>query len=94
MRALRRETHTGMCRDGEEPASQGTSAFETTNTLPRAEQRLLQRIVGIRHATEQSITMGMERGSLRSNQPLKGTLVTSAGGFDQLRFFSRVHGAT
>jgi hypothetical protein len=92
MRAPRCEADARVCRDGEEPAAEGTSPFKTADPLPRSEQRLLQRIIGIRDAPEQAIAMGVERSPLRGDQLLKRSLVASSGGVDQPSFVAPFHG--
>ena len=55
-----RQAHIG--RDGEEPRSGRTRIAQAGSTAPSAQERVLQRIIGVVHRAEHPVAMRMEFG--------------------------------
>jgi hypothetical protein len=79
----------GVRRDLVEPGAERAPALELRECAPGAQQRLLQGILCVRRRAEHPVTVGVELGAVRADQPAVGILVTTPGGRQQLALAAR-----
>jgi len=60
-----------VCRDPVEPGTEWRTRLKPIDSPPRAEQRLLQRVVGVVDLTEQPVAMQVMATAMRSDQSAK-----------------------
>ena len=77
------EPQAGVGRDRVEPRAQRAAALEPRQPAPRAEQRLLQRVLGVLDRAEHPVAVGVQLGAVRRDEPLEGGLVAAARGVEQ-----------
>src|SRR5690606_12859856 len=78
LRALRGKAQGSVRRDRVQPRAQRAPSLETSQPLPRSEQRLLQRIVRIRHRAEQAVAVRVERAAVLRDELIEGAALPAA----------------
>jgi hypothetical protein len=66
-----------------QPGAKRASPLEPRQPPPGAEQRLLQRVLGVRHRAEHAVAVGLEREAIRLDELAECLLVAPTGGFEQ-----------
>ena len=74
----------GVGRDRYQPRAQQAVVLEAQQAAPRAQQRVLERVLGVVHGAEHPV-VGVELGVVRVEQALEGALVAVASGVEQIR---------
>jgi hypothetical protein len=71
-------------RDRVKPAAELARVLEPRQAAPRAQQRVLEGVLGVVDRRRHAIAVGVERGVVRLDEPPKGILVARACGVHQL----------
>src|SRR6266545_4573682 len=74
----------GVGGDLVEPGPQRAAALEPGQPPPGTQQRLLERVLGIRDRAEHSVAVGVKLSVVGTYEPAEGILVTLPGGLEQL----------
>jgi hypothetical protein len=76
--ALFDRAQAGIGGDRVEPGAQGASAFEPDEPAPRAQERVLQRVLGVSQRSEHPVAVRAELRRVRSDELCKPNLVVAA----------------
>ena len=68
---------------GPEPGTERRWVTQRVETLPRGDQRVLDRVRGIRVGTRQDLARSQRDGQLRLNEPTERIAVAPSGGGDE-----------
>ena len=75
----------GVGRDPVEPGAQRAAALELGQSAPGANQRFLERVLGVLDGAQHPVAVGVELGAVGLDQAAIGVLVALAGRLEQLR---------
>ena len=89
LRALRDHVQAGVGRDPVEPGAQRASPLEPRQAAPRAQQRVLERVLGVVDRAEHPVAVRVELAAMGLDEAGEGILVAAPGRLEQL---SLLHG--
>jgi hypothetical protein len=72
-------------RDGVQPRAQRAAPLEPGEPAPRAQQRVLERVLGVGHRAEHAVAVGVERAAVGLDELGEGALVAAARRLEQAR---------
>jgi hypothetical protein len=78
------QPQTGVGADAVQPGARGAAALEPGQAAPRAQQRLLQRILGVLPGPEHPVAVRVQLGPVARDEPLEGRFL-SCGRQDRAR---------
>src|SRR5262249_5902797 len=78
-RAALDETQAAVGGDPVEPRAQRTATLEPRKSAPGAQQRVLERVLGVVHRAEHPIAVGMQLGAVGVDQLLEGGRIGKTG---------------
>jgi hypothetical protein len=88
-RPARDQLQACVGRDLVEPRADRASLLEASESPPRAQQRLLQRVVGVVEGAEHAVAVRVQGAAMRQYELAVGALVASARTLQQLRLAVR-----
>ena len=74
----------GVRGDRVEPRAQRAAALELAERAPGAQQRVLERVLGVVHRPEHPVAVRVQLPAVRVDQASEGALVAPAGGFEEV----------